>query len=86
MARLTPWLDDRGLPVSAPVPATDGRLQVEVDGVSMGLQHEIRGELLDTADQRQVRAAGAVLAELHDALAAYPDNDRVAALERPSEP
>ena len=86
MARLTRWLDDRGLPVSAPVPATDGRLQVEVDGVSMGLQHEIRGDLLDTADQRQVRAAGAVLAELHDALAAYPDNDRVAALERPSEP
>lgn len=33
-----------------------------------------------------MRAAGAVLAELHDALAAYPDNDRVAALERPSEP
>src|SRR5438309_970768 len=27
-ARLTHWLDGRGLPVSAPVPALDGRLQV----------------------------------------------------------
>lgn len=86
IARLTRWLDDYGLPVSAPVPAMDGRLQVEVDGVSMGLQHEIRGDLLDTADQRQVRVAGAVLARLHDALAAYPQNDRVAALACPSEP
>jgi homoserine kinase type II len=75
MARLTRWLDGRGLPVSAPVPALDGRVQVEVDGVSMGLQHQIEGDLLDTADPDQVRAAGAVLARLQDALAAYPDAD-----------
>lgn len=86
MARLTSWLDDQGLPVSASVPAMDGRLQVEVDGVSMGLQHEIRGDLLDTTDPRQVRAAGAVLAGLHEKLAAYPDIDRVAALVGPPEP
>lgn len=86
MARLTRWLDGRGLPVSAPVPALDGRVQVEVDGVSMGLQHQIEGDLLDTADPDQVRAAGAVLARLQDALAAYPDADRVAALAGPSEP
>ncbi|GAA5177267.1 phosphotransferase [Rugosimonospora acidiphila] len=79
-ARLTSWLHGRGLPVSAPVPARDGRLQVEVDGVSMGLQREIVGDLLDTADLNQVRAAGAVLARLQDALAAYPDADQIPAL------
>ena len=77
-ARLTSWLRGRGLPVSAPVPARDGRLQVEVDRVSMGLQREIVGDLLDTADPHQVRAAGAMLARLQDALAAYPDADQSA--------
>jgi homoserine kinase type II len=86
MARLTRWLDGQGLPVSAPLPALDGRLQIEVDGASMCLQHEIEGDLLDTADPDQVRAAGAVLARLQDALAAYPDTDRVAALAGPSVP
>lgn len=85
-ARLTHWLAARGLPVSAPLPASDGRLQVEFGGVSMGLQREIAGELLDTADPDQVRAAGAVLARLQDALAEYPDADRIAALAGPSVP
>jgi homoserine kinase type II len=79
MARLTSWLDGRGLPVSAPVPARDGRLQAEVGGVSMGLQRVIEGDLLDTADPGQVRAAGAMLARLQDALVAYPDADRIPA-------
>ncbi|MGC4749138.1 phosphotransferase [Micromonospora sp. DT201] len=78
-ARLTSWLHDRGLPVSAPVPARDGRLQVEVERVSMGLQREIAGDLLDTADLNQVRAAGVILARLQDALAAYPDADQLLA-------
>ncbi|MGC4816731.1 phosphotransferase [Micromonospora sp. DT63] len=78
-ARLTCWLHGRGLPVSAPVPARDGRLQVEVDGVSMGLQREVVGDLLDTTDLHQVRAAGAMLAQLQDALAAYPDADQLLA-------
>jgi homoserine kinase type II len=86
MARLTRWLDGQGLPVSAPVPAQDGRLQVEVGGVSMCLQREVEGELLDTADPDQVWAAGAVLARLQDALAAYPDADRVGALDARSHP
>jgi homoserine kinase type II len=86
MAWLTRWLDGEGLPVSAPVPAQDGRLQVEVDGVSMCLQREIEGDLLDTADPAQVRAAGAVLARLQDALATYPGADRIAALGGPSHP
>ncbi|MEU7841252.1 phosphotransferase [Micromonospora sp. NPDC049114] len=76
-ARLTCWLHGRGLPVSAPVPARDGRLQVEVDGVSMGLQREVVGDLLDTTDLHQVRAAGVLLAQLQDALAAYPDADQL---------
>jgi homoserine kinase type II len=85
-ARLTSWLHGRGLPVSAPVPARGGRLQVEVDRVSMGLQREIVGDLLDTADLDQVRAAGAILAQLQDALAAYPDADQLPALAVPSKP
>ncbi|TDC84658.1 aminoglycoside phosphotransferase [Micromonospora sp. KC606] len=80
VSRLTRWLDGLGWPVSAPVPARDGRLQVEVDGVSMGLQRVIEGDLLDTADPGQVRAAGAVLAGLQNALAAYPDAHRIPAL------
>ncbi|GAA1793085.1 phosphotransferase [Luedemannella flava] len=85
-ARLASWLHGRGVPVSAPVPARDGRLQVEADGVSMGLQREIVGELLDTADLNQVRTAGAVLARLQDALAAYPDADQLPALAGSPEP
>jgi homoserine kinase type II len=85
-ARLTGWLHDRGLPVSAPVPARDGRLQVEVDGVSIGVQRKIAGHLLDTADPGQVRAAGAALARLQDALAAYPDADQIPAPTGWSEP
>lgn len=85
-ARLTHWLHGRGLPVSAPVPALDGRLQVELDGVSMGLQRVIDGDLLDTADANQVRAAGATLARLQDALAAYPEADRFTGPAGPPEP
>jgi homoserine kinase type II len=98
-ARLTSWLHGhrapanppgrtapRGLPVSAPVPARDGRLQVEVDGVSVGVQREILGDLLDTADPGQVRAAGAVLARLQHALAAYPDAGRIPAPDVPAKP
>jgi homoserine kinase type II len=86
MARLTGWLDSQGLPVSAPIPALDGRLQVEAGGVSMCLQHEIEGDLLDVADPTQVHAAGAALARLQDALASYPDADRIAALSGPPAP
>lgn len=85
-ARLSNWLHGQGLPVSAPVPAQDGRLQVEADRVSMGLQREIVGDLLDTADLHQVRAAGAVLARLQDALAAYPDADQIPAFAVASQP
>lgn len=84
IARLTRWLDGNGLPVSAPLPSADGRLHVEVDQVSLGLQRVIQGDLLDVADQDQVRAAGAILARLHHALADYPLTDElVSSLGRP---
>ncbi|GAA2686926.1 phosphotransferase [Actinoplanes palleronii] len=72
VARVTSWLRGREVPVSAPVPARDGRLQVEVDGVSVGLQHEIAGDLLDISHPVLVRAAGATVARLQAALAVYP--------------
>ncbi|MEU0316674.1 phosphotransferase [Nocardioides sp. NPDC006273] len=73
IARLTSWLDGRGVPVSAPQPAKDGRVQVEVDGFSIGLQNVVYGDLLDIADAVQVQAAGEMLATMHAAMADYPD-------------
>jgi homoserine kinase type II len=73
IARLTRWLDERGIPVSAPQPARDGRLQLELDGFSLGLQNVVPGDLLDVTDAAQVEAAGEMLATLHTELAAYPD-------------
>lgn len=72
LAQLTVWLGRRGLPVSGPMTARDGRVQVEVDGVSMSLQRRIRGDHLDTDDLARVREAGVALAQLHGALTAYP--------------
>lgn len=77
VARLTSWLADAGLPVSAPIPSLDGCRQVEADGVSMCLQYVIEGDLLDVDDPEQVHASGAVLARLHHALAAYSGADRL---------
>jgi homoserine kinase type II len=58
-----------GIPVSAPIAALDGRLQVEVDGVSLALQREMPGEILDVGDSAQVHAAGVMLGQLHHTLA-----------------
>lgn len=73
VGRLTGWLGERGIPVSALCPARDGRVQVEVDGFSLGLQNVIEGELLDITDPRQVQAAGEMLARMHAVMAAYPE-------------
>ncbi|MFC4785106.1 phosphotransferase [Nocardioides sp. MAHUQ-72] len=80
LARLTSWLDDRGLPVPAPVAALDGRVQVEGDGASLSVQRVVTGEHLDTTDFEHVREAGAVLARLHIALAQYPHADQMTEL------
>lgn len=71
LAELTSWLDEHGMPVSAHIPAQNHRRQLEVDGVSMGVQRQMRGNMLDVSDPGQVAAAGAMLARLHEALAAY---------------
>jgi homoserine kinase type II len=73
IARLTSWLDTRGVPVSAPRPTRDGRVQIEVDGFSLGLQNVVDGELLDITDPVQVNAAGEMLARMHAAMAEYPE-------------
>ncbi|MET8522441.1 phosphotransferase [Nocardioides sp. NPDC004968] len=73
IARLTAWLGERGIPVSMPQAARDGRVQVEVDGFSLGLQRVVDGELLDITDPDQVRAAGEMLARMHAAMADYPE-------------
>jgi len=77
LANVTDWLGKEGLPVSAPVPASNGRLQVEIAGVSVGLQRQIIGELLEVSDETQVRAAGAALARLHASLAGCPFVDEL---------
>ena len=73
VARLTSWLEGRGLPVSAPLTALNGDLQVELKGFSAGLQSVVEGSMLDADNLAQVHAAGAALARLHLALAEYPE-------------
>lgn len=71
-ASLALWLHDRGIPVSAPLAAIDGRLRVERSNVSLGVCPIIDGDLLDVADLSQVKEAGQMLATVHEALGAYP--------------
>ncbi|MGA3219072.1 MAG: phosphotransferase [Acidimicrobiales bacterium] len=71
-ARLRVWLQTAGIPVAAPIPTRDGRLQVELNNVSLGVCPVIEGDLLDVGDPAQVTEAGRMLAALHEALAAYP--------------
>lgn len=87
-ARLVAWLDTEGLPVAAPLPASDGGPLVELSNDSkgsvrsrlplrgsrflVGLLPVVAGELLSVEDPRQVEDAGRMLATLHETLAAYP--------------
>lgn len=82
LAALTGWLDEQGELVSAPLQALDGRRQVEIDGVSVGVQHVVDGDLLDCSDDRLVHEAGRVLARLHVRLAQCP-SDRVPSVIAP---
>ncbi|UAL31921.1 phosphotransferase [Nocardioides rotundus] len=70
LARLTSRMGERGVPVSVPLTTIDGHDQLQVAGVSLGVQRVVDGALLDVADEEQVRSAGVTLARLHDALAA----------------
>lgn len=79
VANLTSWLDSQRVPVSAPIPARSGMLKARADDALMELQSVCPGELLDVVDPSQVFDAGATLAELHGALARYPDAGRMMA-------
>ncbi len=69
---LVAWLHRNGIPVAPPIAASDGRLRVEREGLSLGLYPFVDGDLLDVADTGQVETAGRMLATLHETLAAYP--------------
>lgn len=85
IARLTAWLDCHGLPVSAPVVALDGEVQIQLGNASVGLQQVIKGEHLDVDDANQVHDGGAALARLHVALESYPySQDLAAQLSNPT--
>jgi homoserine kinase type II len=86
VAGLTAWLGDRGVPVSVPVAALGGRVQVEACGASISLQRQIDGELLDVCGLDRARCAGAVLARLHDELSKYPHTDELSDLGAPTRP
>ncbi len=88
-ARVVMWLDSHGIPVAAPIPATDGRLLVEVANDArgrlrsrlplpggrflLGVLPVIDGDLLDVDDGTQVAEAGQMLAAVHEVLASYPE-------------
>lgn len=67
---LIAWLHDEGIPVAAPIAATDGGIRVDRGGYSLGLYPLVEGDPLDVDDEDQVGAAGRMLATLHHALAA----------------
>ena len=75
-ATLRMWLQTAGIPVAAPIPTRDGRLQVELNNVSLGVCPVIEGDLLDIGDPAQVTEAGQMLATLHDALGNLPPPHR----------
>lgn len=81
VAELLVWLEGEGLPVAVPLLARAGVRQVMVDRRSLGLLRLVKGDLLDALQPAQARAAGATLARLHRALAAYP---RAAELSGPA--
>lgn len=72
IGELVVWLEQMQLPVSAPLVATVGSVQVLCDHLSLSLQRVIPGELLDPTQLVQAESAGVMLAQLHQALAAYP--------------
>lgn len=75
---LVVWLAQRGLPVSAPLMTTAGAVQVQCDHLSVSVQRVIAGELLDPTQLDQAHSAGVALAQLHGALATYPQASALA--------
>jgi homoserine kinase type II len=91
-ARVVAWLDTQGIPVAAPMAATDGRLLVELGNDArgqlrsrlplpggrflVGVLPVLEGDLLAVDDPGQVDDAGRMLATIHQALATYPGQVR----------
>lgn len=77
-ARLLTWLDERGLPVAAPIAPPHGPDRVLLDGplgpLSVVVLPELEGGWLDVTDETAVRAAGQALAQLHTAMHDYADD------------
>lgn len=69
---LVVWLAQRGLLVSAPLMTLTGRVQVQCDHLSVSVQRLVAGALLDPTQLTQAYSAGVTLAQLHQALASYP--------------
>ena len=69
---LVQWLAQAGLPVSPPLVSTTGAVQNRCDHLSISVQRVIAGELLEPTDTEQAHATGVTLAQLHQALASYP--------------
>ncbi|MFI5707619.1 phosphotransferase [Kribbella sp. NPDC051620] len=78
IANLLDKLHQQGVPVAAPVAGIDRRYRVIVHSgslpLSMTVQPQVVGDLLEISDEPAVRNAGACLAELHSALAKYEDS------------
>lgn len=72
VADLLVWLDQKHLPVSVPLLSTTGQRQIIRDHLSLGVQRVMPGDLLDPTQLVQARAAGIILAQVHNALADYP--------------
>lgn len=77
VADLLQTLHQQGARVVPPLISVDARHRVIIDTgsapLSIMVQPEIDGALLDITDETSVRRAGACLAELHNALAEHPD-------------
>ena len=78
IADLLQALHKQGVPVAPPLSSVDSTYRVIVDSgslpLSMTVQPQIDGDLLDTTDETAVRRAGACLASLHGALASHRDS------------
>jgi len=75
---LVVWLAQRGLPVSVPLMTRMATVQVQCDHLSLGVQRVVAGELLDPTQLAQAQRAGVTLAQLHGALATYPQASALA--------
>lgn len=78
VADLLQALHQQGVPVAPPLTSVDGQYRVIVHSgsspLSMTVQPQIEGDLLDTTDETAVHRAGACLASLHGALASHTDS------------